>query len=34
MTYENFLRFLEHLDEIIAKQNGGDNHNDAAASKK
>lgn len=29
---QEFTAFLKHLDELIAKQNGGDNHNDTARS--
>lgn len=30
---EKFTKFLKHLDEILSKQSGGDNHNDTATSK-
>lgn len=34
MTNEQlFEKFLQHLDEILSKQNGGDNRNDAATGK-
>lgn len=33
LNEELFAKFLKHLDDILIKQSGGDNHNDTAASK-